>query len=120
MSAAALVRQAHDDGLELTATAAGTIKVRGPRDAVARWRPVIIENKAALLAELSTAPEVVSLEERRAAVEALRDAMSAETAARRDWWRSPVPGWRDGRLEWRNLATGERAVIRFKPKGDRS
>jgi hypothetical protein len=56
MTPAAILLQARDDGLDLTATAAGTIKVRGPREAVAAWTPVIVENKAALLAELSSAP----------------------------------------------------------------
>jgi hypothetical protein len=53
MSAAAILLRAQGDGLELTATPAGTIKVRGPRDAVAAWTPTIIENKGALLVELS-------------------------------------------------------------------
>jgi hypothetical protein len=121
MSAAALVRQAHDDGLELTATPAGNIKVRGPREAVARWRPVLIEHKPEIIRELANPAGIVSLDDRRAAVERMRDAMSAETAARRDWHKQPVDGWREGRLEWRSLATGERTVIRFrKPKGERS
>ena len=40
---------------------------------------------------------VASLDERRAAVEALRDAMQAENESRRDWWSEPVAGRPDGR-----------------------
>ena len=40
--------------------------------------------------------------------------MQAENESRRDWWREPVAGWRDGRLEWRSIMTGETTVIRFR------
>ena len=59
---------------------------------------------------------VASLEERRAAVERLLDAMSAETERRRDWWREPPKGWREGRLELRSALSSEATIIRFKPK----
>jgi hypothetical protein len=121
VSAAALVRQAHDDGLELTATPAGNLKVRGPREAVARWRPVLIEHKPEIITELAKPTGIVSLDDRRAAVESMRDAMSAETAARQDWHKHPVPGWREGRLEIHSIIDGSTTVIRFtKPKGGRS
>lgn len=120
MSAATLVRQAHDDGLELTATPAGNIKVRGPREAVARWTPIIVEHKPEIVAEITRPAVVASLDERRAAVERMRDEMASEIEGRRDWYREPVAGWREGRLEWRNLKTGEHSVVRFqRPKGDR-
>jgi hypothetical protein len=61
---------------------------------------------------------VASLDDRRAAVEAMRDAMSAETAAHQDWHKQPVEGWREGRLEIRSVIDGSTTVIRFpRPKG---
>jgi hypothetical protein len=62
---------------------------------------------------------VASLEERRAAVERTRDEMAAEIEARRGWYREPVAGWREGKLEWRSLMTGERTVIYLPPKEPR-
>ena len=121
MSAAALVRQANDDGLELTATPAGNIKVRGPRDAVARWRPVLIEHKPEIIRELAKPSGIVSLDDRRADVEAMRDAMAREIEARHDWWRQPVAGWREGRMEIHSVIDGSTTVVRFpRPKGGRS
>jgi hypothetical protein len=61
---------------------------------------------------------VASLEERRASVKRLLDAMGAENERRGQWWAKPVEGWRDGRLELRSAVTGETTVIRF-PKGER-
>jgi hypothetical protein len=63
---------------------------------------------------------VASLEDRRAAVERMRDDMAREHEKRRDWHKQPVDGWREGRLEIHSVVTGETTVIRFpKPKGDR-
>jgi hypothetical protein len=60
------------------------------------------------------------LDDRRAAVERMRDAMEAEIEGRRDWHRQPVAGWREGRLAWRSIMTGETTVVFFpKPKGAR-
>ena len=59
-----------------------------------------------------------SADDARASVERLLDAMAAENARRRDWHAKPAEGWRDGRLELRNILTGEATVIRF-PKGGR-
>jgi hypothetical protein len=108
MSAAALLlQQAHGDGLELSATAAGKIKVRGPREAVARWTPIIVENKSALLAKLSAAP---SPADARAAVEKLLDEMAAENERRREWWKAS-PFDRDGNVTIRSILTGATDVI---------
>jgi hypothetical protein len=56
-------------------------------------------------------PALVSLEERRAAVEAIYAQMDAERERRRDWWAQPVEGWRDGRLTIRNIARDETVVV---------
>jgi hypothetical protein len=113
MSAATFLRQAQGDGLDLTATPAGTIKVRGPREAVAAWTPIIIENRAALLAELSAAP---SPNDARASVDRLLVEMAAENERRRDWWRQPVDGWREGRLKIRSVLDGETTTIRLSKR----
>jgi hypothetical protein len=116
MSAAAILRQARGDGLELSATPAGNIKVRGPREAVAAWTPIVIKNKDALLAELSSG---LSRADVRASVDALLADMAAENDRRRGWWREPVDGWREGRMEWRNVVTGETTVIRLAKRRTR-
>jgi hypothetical protein len=112
MSAAAILRQAQGDGLELTATAAGTIKVRGPREAVAAWTPVIVENKAALLAELSSGQPNADA---RASVDRLLVEMERENAAHRDWFRAS-PYDPDGNLVMRSILTGEMTTIRLSKR----
>ena len=114
MSAASILRQARGDGLDLTATPSGTIKVRGPREAVAAWTPVIVENKAALLAELSAVPSPAA--DARASVEKLLADMALDLDRRKDWWRQPVDGWREGRLEIRSVLTGEATTIRLSKR----
>jgi hypothetical protein len=37
----------------------------------------------------------------------------SEEIARLDWWKQPVAGWREGRLEIRSILTGEATVIRL-------
>jgi hypothetical protein len=110
MSAASILRQARGDGLELTATPAGKIKVRGPREAVAAWTPIIVENKAELLAELSAAP---SPDDARTTVDKLLAEMAAENERRRNWWKSS-PYDRDGNLTIRSIITGEKTTIRLQ------
>lgn len=70
----------------------------------------------ALSASLPSAPVAASLEERWASVALLRDAMAAENERRRNWWREPVEGWREGRLVIRSALTGEATIIEL-PKG---
>lgn len=53
MSAAAIISRARSDGVQLSVTDRGTIEVRGPVEAVARWRPAIVENKPEIVAALS-------------------------------------------------------------------
>lgn len=64
-------------------------------------------------------PPAASLEERRAAVARLLDAMRAENERRRDWWREPVEGWSEGKLTLRSAVTGETMAIKL-PKRRRS
>jgi hypothetical protein len=42
--------------------------------------------------------------------------MAAENERRRNWWREPVEGWREGRLVIRSALTGEATIIEL-PKG---
>jgi hypothetical protein len=58
-----------------------------------------------------------SLDDRRASVALLLDAMAAENMRRWDWWREPVEGWRDGRLVLRSAMTGEANVILLPKRG---
>jgi hypothetical protein len=53
VTAATIIERMVADGVKLTITAAGTIKAKGPQDAVNRWLPLIRENKAALLETLT-------------------------------------------------------------------
>jgi hypothetical protein len=86
---------------------------REPIELIARLRAA----KREIVRELAP-PAPVSLAERRAAVERLRDAMQAENERRRDWDKQPVEGWREGRLTIRSALTGEETTIHFeKPKG---
>src|SRR3974390_1532562 len=114
MSAAiAIIEGARRDGVELTGTPAGNIKFRGPAEAVARWRPALVENKAAVLAELRTAKAEINRElaqpDPRVRVEALLDAMAAEHQRRRDWWEQHPAGW-PYELRLQNLLTGNVAT----------
>jgi hypothetical protein len=55
--------------------------------------------------------EEIEAELRRTAVERRLDAMAAENAARREWWREPVEGRREGVLTIRSVVTGEEVVV---------
>jgi hypothetical protein len=76
---------------------------REPVELVARLRAA----KADILREL--APQEPSLEDRRAAVERLRDAMQAENEGRRDWWREPECGWANSRY-WRDRVRNDKQM----------
>lgn len=56
-------------------------------------------------------PAPISLEHRRASVEAIYAQMEAERERRRDWHAQPVEGWREGRLTMRNIARDETVVV---------
>ena len=69
-------------------------------------------NSSPPIVEINSRPvPVVSLDERRANVAHLLDRMADENERRRDWWKQPVDGWREGRLEWRSAEKGEATII---------
>lgn len=55
-TAADLLRAARADGLAVSATPDGNLRVRGPRAAIGRWAPLLRERKAAMLELLATEP----------------------------------------------------------------
>jgi len=57
---AALLAEAAADGVKLFADA-GKLRVRGPAEAVERWRPKLVERKAELLAALSAPARTCSI-----------------------------------------------------------
>lgn len=63
-------------------------------------------------------PPAASFDSRRAAVARLLDAMALENEARRDWHTRPVDGWKDGRMELRNIVRGDSATIILPKKGN--
>jgi hypothetical protein len=71
MNMAELVRSARADGLSLTVSAAGAVKLSGSRSAVDRWAPAIASNK----------PDIVALLRREAAVQITNPAGQPETAS---------------------------------------
>jgi hypothetical protein len=80
----------------------------GWREAFDAW---LAGEQSATEASPSASPS--SPPEGRALEHALADPPPSEEIARLDWWRQPVPGWREGRLEIRSLLTGESTVIRL-------
>jgi hypothetical protein len=57
MNAAEILERAKSEGVTLGLSDAGGIHYKGDQSAVARWLPVIRENKAELLAVLTRTPE---------------------------------------------------------------
>jgi hypothetical protein len=68
MSAAAIIKAAYASGIELSLTPTGSIKFKGHSDAVAKWKPVLVDNKAAIIDELSR-QDPTTWEERAAHLE---------------------------------------------------
>lgn len=52
MTPATIIKDAMADGVELTPSVAGTLKVRGEQEAVNRWLPIIRERKAGVIKAL--------------------------------------------------------------------
>jgi len=52
VNGARLLKQARDAGLELRVSPAGKLACRGPADQVERFKPALVENRDALIAEL--------------------------------------------------------------------
>ncbi len=57
MTAIEIIQQAAAEGVTLTRSAAGTIKVKGEPAAVEQWLPTIRENKSGILAALEEAAD---------------------------------------------------------------
>jgi hypothetical protein len=63
VNAAAIVKAAHASGVELALTASGSVKFKGPSEAVARWTPILAANKPSVIEKLSRL-EPVHVEDR--------------------------------------------------------
>jgi hypothetical protein len=61
MTPMAIIQEAAADGVALTRSPAGTLKVTGAQAAVTRWLPVIRENKPAILVALEGAADGLPL-----------------------------------------------------------
>ncbi len=93
----------------------GKGEFRGVTDGVTEAPELDQPASDARSASLLPRPAAASLDDRRASVALLRDAMAAENERRRGWWREPVEGWREGRLVIRSALTGEATVIELSP-----
>jgi hypothetical protein len=138
MSVASLLIKAGSEGVRVSLETGNKLKAYGPAEARAKWLPIFRQHKPALLAELTRGrltpsrpplrqsregggvndpacpPNILSFEERSAAVEAIYSQMEAERERRRDWHAQPVEGWREGRLTIRNIVRDETVVIDFR------
>ena len=56
-----LIQEAARDGLTLAPTDKGTLRVHGPKAALAKWAPILKERKAEVLAALNPSPGSVPL-----------------------------------------------------------
>ena len=61
MSASTIIKQASDDGVTITASSTGHLKLVGDQTAVTRWVPTIREHKPDILAALQTDPAVAGI-----------------------------------------------------------
>ena len=57
-----LIQDATRDGLTMAPTDKGTIRVHGPKAALAKWAPILKERKAEILAALSPSQTVTVTE----------------------------------------------------------
>ncbi len=87
MSAARIIREARDVGLRLSVSTSGRIAYDGPAAAFEQFKPILIENREAILA-----------------------ALVAENENRLEWWKVPVEGWPD-QITIHNIVRDEAAVI---------
>jgi len=55
MTAAAIIKQARAEGVELRLSTSGKVKASGDQDAVSRWIPIIREHKPEILRALQAA-----------------------------------------------------------------
>lgn len=61
MSAAATIKQAQADGLTLSLTGRGTVLIKGPQPAIAKWTPILRLHKSAIMALLRTVAQPVAV-----------------------------------------------------------
>ncbi len=95
MTARALVEGARRDGLVLMGTPSGTLRVRGPEAAIAKWTPALRGHKADILAALNDAGLIrgqksVTVTELASAEEAAAIAYAEKVQALRE--QGQVPG----------------------------
>ena len=61
MSAATIIKQAANDGVTITASSTGHLKLRGEQTAINRWVLVVREHKPDIMAALQTDPAVIAI-----------------------------------------------------------
>jgi hypothetical protein len=117
MTAALALREAREAGLTLAVSPTGSIACRGPAAVAERFKPRLIENRAAVLAllaaEVAPPPSATASDDARASVDRLLADMAAENERRRDWSKQPLSDWRAGHLEIRSAMTGGTTIIRL-------
>jgi hypothetical protein len=72
-----------------------------------------VANPANLVTLAVTPMQSTPAADARASVDRLLADMAEENERRRNWYVQPVAGWREGRLAWRSVMTGEETVIRL-------
>jgi hypothetical protein len=87
-----IIRQAAAEGVELVLSGSGAIKASGPRGAVLRWQPVIVEHKPAIVAALSAANDALCEPEERGTPTPSDAKVDASMHMRRLAWRIVIPG----------------------------
>lgn len=117
MTAALALREARVAGLTLSVSPTGALACRGPTAIAERFKPRLVEHRAAVLALLAAegAPPPVSTAgaDARASVDRLLADMAAENERRRNWRAHPLKDWRAGYLEIRSVLTGETTIVRL-------
>jgi hypothetical protein len=114
VSPASVLRAARGAGLMLALSPAGKIAFRGPAHVAELFKPVLLENRAAIVQALAI-EAAAPADDARAAVDRLFADMARENERRRDWWKSS-PYDRDGNLTIRSILTGETTTIRLRRK----
>jgi hypothetical protein len=109
MSATRVLREAREAGLNLSVSPAGKLFCRGQLGAVQRFKPVLVENRDAIVAELKTECAFVPERLQRAADQ--RNAKSLDERSTDRWCACgslATLAWPDGRGRdvWRCLECG--------------
>lgn len=95
-----------------TVCPAGTVREGGTNGT--NGTPGTVGTNGTVGTRLAPIPAPVSLEDRRASVEAIYAQMEVERERRRDWYAQPIEGWHDGRLTLHNIARDETVVVDFR------